>query len=207
MIARAFLVAALILGTAVAERRVAGAEVPVSRQSLDSIPHVLDGWQGRPASALPRDVVALLGVDEHVYRTYVRGGVPLNLYAGYYDSQRQGDTVHSPQNCLPGAGWHPVRAGERDIQVGARSVRVNEYVIQKGLQQQVVLYWYQGRGRVVANEYTNKLLLMWDAARLRRSNGGLVRVIVPVTSSTDAAAAQAASFASALLPHLDRVMP
>ncbi len=85
-------------------------------------------------------------------------------------------------------------------------VPVNQYVIQKGLAQQVVLYWYQGRGRVVANEYRNKALLMWDAATMHRTNGGLVRVIVPIATDIDARR-EASTFASALLPHLERLMP
>jgi EpsI family protein len=207
MIARALVVIVLLAATAVVERTVSGAEAPVKRAPLESLPFVLGEWEGRPAAPLAKDVVALLGVDEHIYRTYVRDGVPVGLYAGYYDSQRRGDTIHSPQNCLPGAGWHAVSSGTLQLAGAAAPVHVNRYVIQKGMQQQVVLYWYQGRGRVVANEYVNKAYLMWDAARLRRTNGGLVRLITPVTASTDAAVADVAGFASALLPSLERLMP
>ena len=99
----------LLAATAGIERVVSGQEAAVHRTPLQTLPLVVDGWHGR-AAPLASDVVALLGVDDHVYRTYVRGGVPLNLYAGYYDSQRRGDTMHSPRNCLPGAGcrWFPV---------------------------------------------------------------------------------------------------
>ena len=204
---RAVVVVVLLGGTALLERTVSGAEATVARAPLATLPPVLDGWQGRAAAPLAKDVVAVLGVDDYVYRTYVRDGVPMNLYAGYYDTQRRGDAIHSPQNCLPGAGWQPVDSRTVDLSSANGPVRVNQYVIQKGLQKQVVLYWYQGRGRVVANEYANKALLMWDAATRRRTSGGLVRVITPVTSTTDAAARQAAEFATALLPQLQRVMP
>jgi EpsI family protein len=204
IVARAVFVIVLLVAAAVVERTVSGAEATVTRAPLESLPFVLGEWQGEKAAPLAKDVVALLGADEHIYRTYVRAGIPVGLYAGYYDSQRRGDTIHSPQNCLPGAGWHPVSSGTLQL---AGAVHVNQYLIQKGLQQQVVLYWYQGRGRVVANEYANKAFLMWDAARLRRTNGGLVRIITPVTTSTDAAVAQAAGFASALLPKLEGLMP
>ena len=205
--ARAALVIALLAGTAAVERTVSGAEATVVRSPLETVPLTLDGWQGRPAAPLAKDVVALLGVDDHVYRTYVRDGVPVNLYAGYYNSQRRGDAIHSPQNCLPGAGWQPVESGLVDVTSGSGTVRVNRYVIQKGLQKQVVLYWYQGRGRVIANEYANKTLLMWDAATQRRTSGGLVRIITPVTSTTEAASRHAAGFAAALLPQMQKVMP
>lgn len=207
MIARAVIVVALLAGGAWFGAHVSGTEVSVDRDSLAALPPVIDGWKGREATPLADDVVALLGVDDYIHRTYVsESGALVGLYAGYYRSQRQGDTIHSPQNCLPGAGWRPVSSTTVRLPSGGGSVPVNQYVIQKGLDQQVVLYWYQGRGRVVANEYKNKALLMWDAATLQRTNGGLVRVIAPMSPGRDAAA-DAAAFATALLPRLQRLMP
>ena len=207
MILRALIVIVLLGAAAAGQRAASGPERAVSRQALDSLPFVIGDWHGRPAEPFSNDVVRLLGVDEHINRTYVQGQHALGLYAGYYNSQRRGDTIHSPQNCLPGAGWHPVSSNALQLTTARGLVNVNEYVIQKGLQQQVVLYWYHGRGRIVANEYMNKAYLMWDAARLRRTNGGLVRIITPVTMTTDAAVTNAAGFASALLPLIERLMP
>ena len=207
MTIRVLIVVTLLALTAAVERTVSGAEAKVEREPLESLPYLLGDWQGRPATPLAKDIVAVLGVDEHIYRAYVRDGIPLSLYAGYYDSQRRGDTIHSPQNCLPGAGWHPVSSGTLQLEGIGEPVHVNRYVIQKELQRQVVLYWYHGRGRIIANEYTNKALLMWDAARLRRTNGGLVRIITPVTSSTEAAVEHASAFACTLVPALQRLMP
>lgn len=207
MIVRAVIVVALLAGAAVFSTQLTGSEVTVEREPLAALPHVMEGWTGREATPLANDVVAQLGVDDYIHRTYVsEAGAPIGLYAGYYGSQRQGDTIHSPQNCLPGAGWHPVSSSTIRLSAGGRSVPVNQYVIQKGLDQQVVLYWYQGRGRVVANEYANKALLMWDAARLQRTNGGLVRVMSPISPGRDAAS-EVVAFATALLPRLDRLMP
>lgn len=207
MIARAVIVVALLAGAALFGTHASGEETVIERQSLTTLPHEIDGWRGREATPLADDVVAQLGVDDYIHRTYLsEAGAPIGLYAGYYGSQRQGDTIHSPQNCLPGAGWRPVASSVVHLQVGERRVPVNQYVIQKGLDQQVVLYWYQGRGRVVANEYANKALLMWDAATLQRTNGGLVRVMSPVSPGRDAAA-EVAAFATALLPILERLMP
>ena len=207
MILRAAVVIVLLGAAAAAERSASGPESAVSRAPLDSLPFVITDWKGIGAEPFSNDVIRLLGVDEHINRTYVRGEHALGLYAGYYNSQRRGDTIHSPQNCLPGAGWHPVSSKALQLATAHGAVKVNEYVIQKGLQQQVVLYWYQGRGRIIANEYMNKAYLMWDAATLRRTNGGLVRIISPVTTTTEAAVANAAGFASALVPLLERLMP
>jgi EpsI family protein len=207
MIKRAALVIGLLLGTAFFATHVTGTENHVDREPLAALPHVIDNWRGREATPLADDVVALLGVDDYIHRVYLSdAGVPVGLYAGYYGSQRQGDTIHSPQNCLPGAGWRPVSSTTIHLNSDGRRVPVNQYIIQKGIDQQVVLYWYQGRGRVVANEYANKALLMWDAATLQRTNGGLVRVMSPIVPGRDAAA-DVAAFATALLPRLQRVMP
>ena len=207
MIKRALIVMVLLAGSALFAAHVSGTEVEIARDPLATLPTIIDEWQGHEARPLADDVVALLGVDDYINRIYLSdSGVPVGLYAGYYRSQRQGDTIHAPQNCLPGAGWRPVSSTTINLTSPGGSVPVNQYVIQKGLDQQVVLYWYQGRGRVVANEYANKALLMWDAATLQRTNGGLVRVMSPVTPGRDAAA-DVAAFATALLPRLQRLMP
>jgi hypothetical protein len=70
-----------------------------------------------------------------------------------------------------------------------------------------VLYWYQGRGRIVANEFANKGFLMLDAARLRRTDGGLVRLITPVTSTPEAAFGSLTEFTAALFPFLTSHLP
>jgi EpsI family protein len=209
MIARAAIAIAMLVGASLlSSRAIRADEVSVPRQPLATLPAIIDGWNGRVAAPLADDVLAQLGVDDYVNRTYVKSGTaPIGLYIGYYASQRQGDTIHSPQNCLPGAGWQPVSSGIRDVDAGGRTLRVNEYVIEKGLSRQVVLYWYHGRGRVIANEYANKAFLMLDAARLHRTNGGLVRVLAPVSVSIGDTTTQATAFATALFPLLDTYLP
>ena len=179
---------------------------------LASLPRTLGAWSDPVDLPLDRDVRAVLGVDDYLNRTYVNAAAqPVDLYIGYYASQRQGDTIHSPQNCLPGAGWQPVEGGATSLDVDGRRLTVNRYVIQKGLDRQVVLYWYQGRGRIVANEYANKFWLMFDAARLHRSDGALVRVVAPVTRTPNASLAAAddaaAEFTRAVFPRLSRFLP
>ena len=139
----------------------------------------------------------------------------MGLYVGYYGSQRQGDTVHSPLNCLPGAGWVPTAVGRRTLSVSdnghARTIEVNRVVIQKGLDRQLVLYWYQGHGRVVASEYWGKVYLVADAIRMNRTDGALVRVMVPLRDDgrdAEAASEQAAEdFTRDVFPLLGRHLP
>ncbi len=208
MLGRAAIVLVLLAAAGTYGSRAGSEETVVQREPLAALPLSLGDWEGHEASPLADDVLAQLGVDDYVNRQYVHAGVlPVGIYVGYYASQRQGDTIHSPQNCLPGAGWRPVEEGVTTLQIGDRAVPVNQFVIQKGLDKQVVFYWYQGRGRVIANEYANKALLMLDAARLHRTNGGLVRLIAPVVSTPAAAKAELAAFAALVFPHLDRHLP
>jgi EpsI family protein len=209
MIARTILVVALVVGAGALTMR-ANVEAPVARQPLTGLPRQLGAWTRASDAPFADDIVAQLGADEYINREYLpaaAGLAPIALYIGYYNSQRQGDTIHSPQNCLPGAGWQPVQTGYTMVAGASGAARVNQYIIQKGIDRQLVLYWYQGRGRIVANEYTNKLLLMYDAARLHRTNGALVRVIAPIASEPSAAAADARNFSATLLRTLSAYLP
>jgi EpsI family protein len=208
MARRAAVVIAVLLLARFYTARLTSAEAVVQRESLSALPLTIGQWQGHEAAPLADDVLAQLGVDDYINREYFTAGSgPVGVYIGYYASQRQGDTIHSPQNCLPGAGWQPVETGVADLHAGGRTVRVNQFVIQKGLDRQLVYYWYQGRGHVVANEYRNKALLMLDAARLHRTNGGLVRLLAPIGSTSVNAKAALSTFAELLFPHLDRHLP
>lgn len=209
MLTRSVLAAVLIVAAGVYARGAAGPENVPRRVSLADAPDTIGAWRGYDAPPLEDDLIAQLGVDDYINRQYTTGASapPISIYVGYYASQRQGDTIHSPQNCLPGAGWQPVFSDRGTVHAGARAFPVNRFVIQKGMDRQAVLYWYQGRGRIVANEFANKGWLMLDAARLRRTDGGLVRIITPIDSTREAAFATLAAFSAALFPHLSAHLP
>ena len=207
MVARALLAAGLIVCAGVYANDASSPERVPPRETLASTPITLQQWEGRDL-ALNDDVVAQLGADDFINRLYLGADAPpVALYVGYYASQRQGDAIHSPRNCLPGAGWQPVTAGRTTVDVGGRTIPVNRFIIQKGLDRQAVFYWYQGRSRVVASELGNKAWLMLDAARLRRTDGGLVRAITPVSSTPDAAFKTLTTFSTALFPYLPSRLP
>jgi EpsI family protein len=209
MIARAVVVILMLIGAGTYVAR-ADIELPVSRQPLAAVPLRIAAWDGRDAPPFADDVLAQLGVDEYINRVYVgRSGVPVALYVGYYASQRQGDTIHSPRNCLPGNGWQSVEATILSVPAAGREsdVYINRHVVQKGLDRLVVLYWYQGRGRITASEYAAKAWLMLDAAWLHRTDGGLVRVLTPVTTDASRATADATAFVAALIPYLSVHLP
>jgi len=190
-------------------------QVPL-RQPLVTLSKQIGPWTGRDEPQLPSDIVSILGVDEYINRDYRdrSGGIPssIALYVGYYKSQREGDTIHSPLNCIPGSGWEPVKSAHAPIAVPGvpQPIVVNRLVIQKGADKQVVAYWYQAHGRVVASEYWSKLFMVYDAVRLNRSDAALVRVISPVLpSETDEGPAErrVTQFVQALFPRLDAQLP
>lgn len=197
--------------------RSSSAEVLPPREPLEQLPMHLGAWHGTSDQPLADDILAVLGVDDYIVRAYRQDGQrPIGLYVGFYESQRQGDTIHSPLNCLPGAGWEPLEVGRTRLDAqpspGApttRAVEVNRVVIGKGLDRQLVLYWYQSRDRVVASEYWGKIYTVLDAVRYNRTDAALVRVIVPIPdkASTESADRLAREFAVTLFPQLRRHLP
>ncbi|HYC49931.1 MAG TPA: EpsI family protein [Gemmatimonadaceae bacterium] len=122
------------------------------------------------------------GMTDYVARVYRRDGVvAFTTFVSYYDRQTQGKSIHSPRNCLPGAGWEIVRGDQQTITVDGASYTVNRYILKNRSAIALAYYWYQGRGRVTANEYVVKWNLLRDAAIHGRSEEALVRIVVPVT--------------------------
>lgn len=215
----AIVCACLVLG-AVAIARASGTEPVLPRRSFDQFPMDVGSWHGESTDRFDQRTMTVLGVDEYVNRIYAAPGeAPAGLYIGFYRSQRQGDTIHSPLNCLPGAGWEPVRTARVPIDVPTsnapsattRRILVNQVVIQKGLDRQVVLYWYQSHGRVTASEYWGKIYTVLDAIRLNRTDAAMVRVITPVVDNSQAAQAaaerSALTFVRAVFPLLGDYLP
>jgi EpsI family protein len=190
-------------------------EPAFTREPLPGLPIEIGQWQGHDVSIDDR-VLSVLGVDDYVNRDYVSKAGTLGLYAGFYQTQRQGNTIHSPLNCLPGAGWNPVSRSYISVPVDAesfssRAIRVNRIIIEKGLDRALVLYWYQAHGRVVANEYWGKFYAVVDAMSINRTDGAMVRVIRPITGSgvqaEISAETEAVTFVQSIFPLLSRYLP
>jgi EpsI family protein len=215
VIARIGIVGVLFLVAAGVVAKASRIEDVPPRLSFTEFPLHIAPWQGRDTERFSDEIMKVLGADDYLSRFYYAKSVPLGLYIGYYRSQRQGDTMHSPLNCLPGAGWQPLEKSYLPIQVADASgtqseITVNRYVIEKGLDQQVVLYWYQSHSRVIANEYRSKIFMVYDAARLNRSDAALVRVTSPKLNSETGfheAEARAVAFVRAFFPTLERFLP
>ena len=142
-----FVVAALLIACAGAflQSRARG-EVFPPRPSLKEFPAHLDGWSGEDI-AIDQETLDVLGHGDFLHRVYQTESQPANidLFIAYFPSQRAGDTIHSPKNCLPGSGWSPIESRHITLSLpGHEPFPANRYVIAKGDSRQVVLYWYLG---------------------------------------------------------------
>jgi EpsI family protein len=177
-------------------------------QPLSSFPLHIDQWYGQNGAAFDAETMRVLGADDYLNRIYHHPtGRVVGVYVGYYGRQQHGDAIHSPQNCLPGSGWIPVSHRRPTLQTSEGQFPINRYIVEKRGERQLVLYWFEGRGRRVASEYANKAYVLHDALRLRRTDGALVRIIAPMSRDEASAEAGAQAFARSLVPHLTRWLP
>jgi EpsI family protein len=191
----------LLLAAWAARLRLGAPEPAAGAAPLSLFPSALGSWSGQD-SPLEPDVVQVAAVDDYLNRYYRSGNAALGLYVGYYKSQRQGEALHSPMQCLPGAGWEPMKT--ESIDVGITPDTINKLVVQKGVDQMLVLYWYQTLNRITASEYSRKLFLITDAFRSGRTDVALVRVIAPIDLRDPDGEARALTLAR---PFAARVLP
>jgi EpsI family protein len=186
-------------------------EVHVSRTELKEFPKQVGGWaQIGGDERFDVQTEAVLRADDYLLRNYrADDGQIASFYVGYYATQRNGATYHSPLNCLPGAGWTMSEPAKIVITPpdGKPAFEANRYLIQNGQDKQLMVYWYQGRGRAVASEYWGKVYTVLDSVRRRRSDGSMVRVTVPVGASEAAAIETAGSFAANIATVLPAFVP
>ena len=187
-----------------------------SSDPLSLMPRNFGPWIAQDIP-LTDDTLEVLGKGDFLNRIYSIQPIPgspavppVSLFIGYFASQRTGQTMHSPQNCLPGAGWTFESKKYTTIQdVAGKNYDVGEYVISNGDVKQFVIYWYQAHGRSIPNEYVAKGFMVTDAIRLNRTDGALVRVITQVmpSESMESAEARAVHFTQQMAPTLPRFIP
>jgi EpsI family protein len=205
------LVATLLAGAAVLIRTGGQAEVIPLHKNLGRFPSAFGQWQGQDLPLSP-DVLQSLGPGEFLFRDYSHPTLPdsVNLFVAYFPSQRTGDTIHSPKNCVPGAGWSPIQSGQIWLEnPGKAKVAVNRYLVEQEEDRALVLYWYQAHGRVTSSEYWAKFYLVADSMRTARSDGALIRIWVMMEENENPAVAEgrAVEFAQQILPILDDYIP
>ncbi|MGH9803410.1 MAG: exosortase C-terminal domain/associated protein EpsI, partial [Blastocatellia bacterium] len=177
-----------------------------SRISFTELPTQLDSWRQVEAQTLDDRTQRELAADDYLSRTYSNQQAYAYLFIAWHNSQRHRRTFHSPQNCIPGAGWTLGDYRQHKLEQG----EANEYLIEKDGAQMLALYWYQGRGKLIASEYRARLDTIKDAMWLGRTDGALVRVIVPIGKGDGAeelARTAALDFSRRLLPILPGYIP
>lgn len=154
------------------------------REPLEQVGRALAPYGPSRAVPIPPAEERILAADDLLFRRYrLADGRPADLFVAFYGRQRSGSSIHSPRNCLPGSGWEPVAHSVRTVDTDRGPGRVNEYVVENGDgRRAVVYYWYQGRGRMVADEFRVKWYLLEDAVLRRRTDESLVRLVVPLRS-------------------------
>jgi EpsI family protein len=215
---RPYWVVIVLLSMALVVLRVRGDQdnVPASLP-LSTLPSLIDGLQATDIPINP-EALALLGKGDFLNRNYtpvdpVQARDPFNavgLFIGYFPTQRTGQSIHSPQNCLPGAGWTFVSSGVIEIpKPGGAPDRVGDYTISDGSHRAEVLYWYQSQGRAIASDYSAKLNTLANSLRYGRTDAALVRITTMYREGESAAEARqrVVAFAQQLTPMLPAYIP
>jgi EpsI family protein len=213
---RFVLAAGLIATAAVLLQARARSEVFPPRVPLQQFPQQLSGWSGTDVP-IDKDVLNILGPGDFLLRIYQNQTYQnqqktpyIDLFIAYFRSQRAGDTIHSPQHCLPGSGWTPIENQNVTLALpGHEPFPANRYLIAKGDSRQLVLYWFWAHNRGVASEYWAKFYLVADSIKMNRSDGALVRITTPMFpgETADHAQQRVLPFASDVMPLLDGYIP
>jgi len=186
------------------------AERVLARKPLASFPLTVDGWRSVESVTLEDDVLDVLKPSDYLVRRYVNSnGETASLYIGYWESQRKGAQMHSPKNCLPGGGWEPIEATRMRIPVleDDQSIDVNRYLLQKGPDSMIVLYWFQSQGRATSSELRAKVDLVRNSMLHHRSDGAIVRVSSPVYRDARATDDSLVKFVQAVYSNLGDFLP
>ncbi len=208
--ARYWVMLAVLLGATAGKAHLSHGEATPLAKPLSAFPTQVAGFSMFGDWPLDQETLNELRVSDYIQRGYFSASQgQIGLFIAYFRSQRQGTTIHSPKNCLPGSGWQPEKATIYQLQLDdGRKVPINLYIVRKDLDEQLVLYWYQAHGRVVASEYWGKFYLIYDALRLNRTDAALVRITAPISrGNEEQARARAITFAKQIAHDVDETIP
>jgi EpsI family protein len=194
-------IAAALVATLLVSR-FATVPAAASLPNLDRIAMTVGLWSGVTAPALDPEVARTLAADRYVHRYYTGPGGAVEMDVAYYAQPRVGANMHSPLNCLPGTGWQMVDVAETDVATSVGRWRVRDTIVERRGDRYALMYWFQSNHRVVANEFSVRVRLLGDALQRRRTDAGLVRLIMPVKGDAAAQRAVMTSFATVLIPEI-----
>jgi len=196
-------VAAVLLASAAAVTRIAPRDPGGHDVALGNVPYTIGTWNGTDAPPMDAETERTLAADAVLNRTYLDAGSDaVGLYIAYYREQRPGVSVHSPLHCLPGTGWEAEDARTIEVAGAAADSQMKRLIVRKNLNRAVVLYAYSVQGRLIADEILSKLWLLRGRIQRGRGDAALVRVVVPVTGTIDAAERRGLAFTRDFLPYV-----
>lgn len=184
-------------------------EAEITRKNLSLVSNNLGDWKQRGGDIkFSPQTESVLRASDYVMREYEKNGAIANLYIGYYASQRGGATYHSPQNCLPGAGWEMKQPQQVEISTkDGKSFTANKFFIENGTKREIMIYWYLGRGRANASEYTDKIFTIIDSVVKQRSDGAMIRILIPAGNDEKSATQSALDLSSQIADNLSAFVP
>ena len=208
---RTISVSVLMILAAVCTRYVSHVENIHMINPLSSFPKRIGEWVGKEEH-FDQEIYDILGVDDSLLCRY-RGsrGQQVQLYVGFYGNQREGNLIHSPKHCMPGSGWNIIVTSLEELIVpnaNPSKITVTKLILEKGAQRQIVLYWFQSRGRFIASEYMQKIYLVIDSVAKQRTDGCFLRLIAPVLDGDEERALRGLKdFAKVIIPILQGYIP
>lgn len=212
---KTFILAGIMVLSMIVLRLSSHSESIKPNKPFGTFPMVIGPWTGA-TSTFDQEVYDILGVDDSILANYqTTDEQSVQLYVGFYQSQKEGDLIHSPKNCMPGSGWNiaktsieTVDVGQTDKQTGnENNINVIKLILVKGSQKQVVLYWFHSRGRIISSEYMQKIWLVVDSITKHRTDGSFVRLISPVIENEDKTLEILKDFTRTIYPYLNEYIP
>jgi EpsI family protein len=178
---------------------------------LSAFPTAAGDWHMYQDVPIEKEVLAILRADDTLNRIYTNSNKEAAfLFMAFFRTQRSGQAPHSPKNCLPGSGWEALESDPITVNVPGRAepILTNRYVVARGNDKSVVLYWYQSHNRIIAGEFSAKFWLIADSIKYHRSDSALVKIVVPVRNNdAEAATKTAVEFVQSVFPAISRQLP
>ncbi len=206
-----FIVAGIMVLTMIVLGLTSHSEIIKPNKPFDTFPMTIGDWRGT-TSKFDQKVYDILGVEDSILASYqTNDGRSVQFYVGFYQSQKEGDLIHSPKNCMPGSGWNILNTSIESVDVGqggsVKNINVIKLILVKESQKQVVLYWFQSRGRIIASEYMQKIWLVIDSITKHRTDGSFVRLISPVVENEAKTLEILKGFTKEIYPLLNEYIP
>lgn len=182
-------------------------EIVPDKKSFAEFPLTIDRWSGT-SRLFTNNENDILRLSDYLLADLADGENRITVYIGYTESQRKGFVPHSPKACIPGGGWEISDASIRELSAqDGRHFSVTRLLISRGEERQIVYYWFRQRGRDLSNEYSMKLALLYDAIRINRTDGAIVRFSMPVKGSVEKSDTILKSFIGLVYPKLPEYIP